>query len=152
MKMNDFLALDISADGMRAQRMRLQVIAENLANQQTTGPNGPYRRKEVVFEAAPATASFDQQLGDAIDAQGAEEPPAQTVRVAEVRRDGAAPIRVYKPDHPHAGADGYVELPNISIIREMTDMIEASRMYEANLAASKTTQDMLTAAMDLLKR
>ncbi|MCL5270420.1 MAG: flagellar basal body rod protein FlgC [bacterium] len=148
--MDDFVALDISAAGMRAQRTRLQVIAENLANQQTVGPNGPYRRKEVVLQAVPvestaAGATFEQSLADAKAA-------LQTVAAPTVVEDPAEPIRQYQPGHPFADAQGYVAYPNISTFREMTDMIEASRSYEANLAAAKTTQDLLASALELIRR
>jgi flagellar basal-body rod protein FlgC len=150
--MNDFLALDLSSAGMRAQRLRMQVTAENLANQNTVGPNGPYRRKEVVLNAAPL--AFEKDLTNALGelASGIESVPVQTVEVSEVRPDNSEPVKRYEPDNPMADAQGYVAYPNISIFREMTDMMEASRSYEANLAASKATQDMLTAAMDLLKK
>jgi flagellar basal-body rod protein FlgC len=75
-----------------------------------------------------------------------------SVEVTEVRTDGAPPIRVYDPSHPHADAQGYVAYPNISIFREMTDLVESSRMYEANLAASKTANDLLGSAIELLRR
>ncbi|HOE94971.1 MAG TPA: flagellar basal body rod protein FlgC [Candidatus Sumerlaeota bacterium] len=148
--MSDFLGLDISGAGMSVQRQRLRVIAENLANQQTTGPDGPYQRKRVVIEAAPVDSfakAFDGALAERSDSDG-----ATSVRVAAVRPDGAQPVRVYDPHHPHADRDGYVELPNISVFREMAEMMEASRAYEANLAASKSTQDMLHSALDLLRR
>ena len=150
--MNDFIALDLSGAGMRVQRERMRVIAENLANQHTTGPNGPYQRKDAIFESVPIEP-FDNALSAAMDAQS-EGPgaPLSSVRVTEVRQDGSDPIKVYDPSHPHADADGYVAYPNISIFREMTDMIEASRSYEANLAAAQATQDMLNAALDLLRR
>lgn len=151
--MNDFLALDLSGAGMRAQRMRLQVVSENLANQHTVGPNGPYKRKEAVFQTVPVS-SFEKDLEDAVggltNTKGA--PSVQSVAVSEVRTDNAEPVRVFEPSNPQADAKGFVSYPNISIFREMTDMMDASRSYEANLAAAKSTQEMLTAAMDLLKR
>ena len=146
--MNDFMALDISSAGMSAQRTRLRVIAENLANQQTTGPNGPYMRKEAIFEAAPVQ-SFGSELEGAM--QNLEGDSPQSVTVSSIRSDGAEPIRVYDPTHPHADAQGYVAMPNISVFREMTDMIEASRMYEANLASSKAANEMMNQAIDLLR-
>jgi flagellar basal-body rod protein FlgC len=145
--MNDFLALDLSAAGMRVQRQRMQVVAENLANQQTTGPNGPYQRKQVVVQAVPV--NFEQNLNAAMN------PEAQaihSVAVGRIEADPAPPIRVYDPSHPDADAEGYVLKPNVSPIREMTDMIEAGHAYEANLAAAKATQDMLNSALELIRR
>ena len=145
--MSDFTALDISGAGMAAQRLRMRLIAENLANQQTTGPDGPYQRRDAILQAAPV--DFGDQLNGALAAADPAAP--QTVRVAQVRLDQSEPQRVYDPGHPHADAQGYVAYPNISIFREMTDLVEASRSYEANLAASRATQQMIQSAMDLLK-
>ena len=151
--MNDFLALDISGSGMRAQRMRMRVITENLANQHVTGPNGPYQRKDTILQSVPVQ-SFDDQLIQAIEGLEGEVPPITThdkVEVAEVRPDGAAPILVHDPKHPHADPQtGMVAYPNISIFREMADMMEASRSYEANLAAAGANKDMLQDTLDLL--
>jgi flagellar basal-body rod protein FlgC len=151
--MNDFLALDVSGAGMRAQRMRMQVISENLANQHTIGPNGPYQRKDVVFQTVPVN-SFQQNLDEAVDTLAGPNslPPLQSVTVSNVRTDNADPVQVYDPANPQADAKGFVSYPNISDFREMTDMIEASRSYEANLAVSKTTLQMLTSAMDLVQK
>ena len=89
-----------------------------------------------------------------IDSLNLSEPEEniETVSVSEIREDNSEPVKVFDPSHPQADADGYVAYPNISTFREMTDMIEAARSYEANLSAAKTTQDMLTSAMDLIKR
>lgn len=150
--MSDFLALDISGAGMRLQRERMQAVSENLANQQTTGPDGPYRRKQVIAQALPLS-EFEKTLGGELDKLGStlESPGASSVGVAEIRREDAEPLKVYDPSHPHADAQGFVAYPNISVFREMTDMIEASRMYEANLAASKATREMLGSALDLIR-
>lgn len=145
--MNDFLALDLSAAGMRAQRMRMQVVAENLANQDTTGPNGPYRRKEAVLQST--SVDFGKDLSEAMNAEASA---IRSVAIAGVSVDPAEPVRVYDPSHPNADAQGYVLKPNISPVREMTDMIDASHAYEANLAAAKATQEMLNAAISLLAK
>jgi len=150
--MNDFVALDLASAGMHAQRQRMAVIAENLANQNTIGPNGPYQRKEVVFRATPLN-SFDDSLQAALDkAAGVGNDNLKTVGVAEVRCDNSPPERRYEPNNPLADAQGNVAYPNISIFREMTDMVEASRSYEANLAVAKATQDMQTSALSLAQR
>ena len=106
--MNDFVALDLASAGMRAQRQRMAVIAENLANQHTIGPNGPYQRKEVVFQASPLN-DFDQSLQAALDkAASGSSDKLQTVGVAEVRNDNSPPDRRYEPNNPLADVQGYV--------------------------------------------
>lgn len=148
--MNDFMALDLSGAGMRAQRLRMRVISENLANTETVGANGPYQRKDVVFRAQPIP-NFDNDLKDALG-QSAGAGTLSTVAVTEVRPDRSQPIEAYEPWNPLANAQGMVSKPNINVIREMSDMMEASRSYEANLTASKATQDLLISATELIKK
>ena len=127
-----FGGLNISATGMGAERVRMDVIAENLANADTTkGPDGkPYRRKEVVL-------SFDQTLDG--------------VKVAGITEDQSAPRRVYDPGHPDADAQGYVSLPNVEPVTEMVDLITASRGYEANVQALQASKTMFTKTLDILR-
>ncbi len=130
-------ALTISARGMQAQTTRLRVIAENLANQDTTGssPGGePYRRRTVTF-------------GNAMDrAAGVE-----TVKVRKVGRDPSEfPMR-YDPGHPAADARGYVRTPNVNSMVEAMDMREAQRSYSANLNVMQVARGMLTRAIEMLK-
>ena len=130
-------ALSISASGMEAQTTRLRVIAENLANQDTTaGAPGasPYRRKTVSF-----VDRFDRSLG------------AATVGVKEVGRDPSAFQLRYDPSHPAADAKGYVQLPNVNSFVEVMDMREAERSYSANLNVMQATRSMLTRAIEMLK-
>ena len=149
--MDDFSALTIASTGMLAQRVRLRVIAENLANQGTTGPDGPYQRKEVLLKNVPSE-SFEDALDSALENSLAPDAnnAFQAVAVSEIRKDASPPVLNYDPAHPDAGPDGYVKVPNVSIIREMTDMVEASRVYEANLAVNKTTTDMINRAIETL--
>jgi flagellar basal-body rod protein FlgC len=129
--------LSISARGMDAQTTRLRVIAENLANQDTTGsmPGAdPYRRKTVTFEN-----SLDRHLGTA------------AVRVKEVGRDGSDFQLHYDPSNPAANTQGYVKLPNVNSLVEVMDMREAERSYSANLSVLQATRGMLTRTIDLLK-
>jgi len=149
--MNDLTAMSISSAGMSAQRTRMRVIAENLANQHTTGPDGPYQRKEVILNSVPIT-NFQSELDTALDGalSPAEVGNIDSVAVSDIVEDGSEPVRRYDPNHPQADADGYVALPNISIMREMTDMVEATRSYEANLAVMRTTRQMLQSVLDLL--
>jgi flagellar basal-body rod protein FlgC len=130
-------ALGIAARGMEAQTTRLRVIAENLANQESTGSTpgaDPYRRKTVTFENR-----LDRQLG------------SEAVRVRQIGRDAAEFPQRYDPSNPAAGADGYVKLPNVSSIVEVMDMREAERSYSANLAVMQASRSMLTRTIDLLK-
>jgi flagellar basal-body rod protein FlgC len=130
-------ALSISARGMDAQTTRLRVIAESLANQDTTGSTpgaDPYRRKTVTFQNA-----FDQQLG------------TQAVQVKAVGRDQSEFQLRYDPSNPAANAEGYVKLPNVNSLVEVMDMREAERSYNANLSVMQATRSMLTRTIDLLK-
>lgn len=134
-------ALDISASGLDAESRRMEVVANNVANAETTrGPDGKiFRRREVVFAAKLAEA---METGD--DAKS-----LRGVEVREITEDTRAPRRVYQPGHPDANTDGYVSLPNISPIEEMVDMMTASRAYEANLTAMRTAKDMANKALEI---
>jgi flagellar basal-body rod protein FlgC len=149
--MGDFTALDISGAGMRAQRTRMQVITENLANQHTTGPDGPYQRRQAVFEARSIN-EFGEILEEAVSGSEQAAENIYTVAVARVQGDNSDPVRVLDPSHPMSDKNGYVMMPNIQVIREMADLMEASRSYKANMAAAKSTQDMLNATLELLRR
>lgn len=130
-------ALKISASGMRAQGLRLRVIAENVANSGSTAqaPGGePYRRKLVSFGT-----EMDRELG------------IEKVRVDSIFTDKGAFGRKFMPGHPAADEDGYVLTPNVNPLMEMADMREAQRTYEANLRAIQTVRMMLTRTVDLLK-
>jgi flagellar basal-body rod protein FlgC len=130
-------ALNISATGMDAQTTRLRVIAENIANQDTTGSSAgadPYRRKTITFESA-----MDRAAG------------VETVRVKDIGVDGSdLPLR-YDPANPAADPKGYVKLPNVNSFIEMMDMREAERSYSANLSVMQATRTMLNKTIDLLK-
>ncbi|HEY2388671.1 MAG TPA: flagellar basal body rod protein FlgC [Candidatus Binatia bacterium] len=134
-------AYAISASGLRAQRLRMDVIAANLANAQSTRTptGGPYRRHEVVFEAAPGGGTFD-------DALNASNPG---VRVARIVEDQNPPQLVFQPGHPDADARGYVAMPNVNVVTEMVDMMSATRAYEANVAALNATKRLLEAALEI---
>lgn len=130
-------ALSISAAGMDAQTARLRVIAENLANQDTTGSTpgaDPYRRKTITFESR-----MDQALG------------ADTVRVKRVARDPSALPQRFDPSHPAADAQGYVKTANVNTFVEVMDMREAQRTYTANLNVLETTRTMLSRTIELLR-
>jgi flagellar basal-body rod protein FlgC len=130
-------AMSISASGMDAQTTRLRVIAENIANQDTTGTSpgaDPYRRKTVTFES-----TLDKAAG------------GDTVKVKNVGTDqGDLPQR-YDPGNPAADAQGYVKLPNVNSFIEVMDMREAERTYSANLSVMQATRGMVNRTIDILK-
>jgi flagellar basal-body rod protein FlgC len=137
--MGMFDALDISGTGLTAQRLRMDVTAENLANAQSTN----YRRKDVVLQQAQAAgASFGQTL-DAATTRG--------VQVAGVVEDSAPGKRLYDPGNPAADAQGYVTMPNVDSVTEMVDLISSSRSYEANVTAMQASKQMFTKTLDLLR-
>jgi flagellar basal-body rod protein FlgC len=152
--MSIFDAIDISASGLSAERLRMDVTAENLANAQTTrGPNGgPYQRREVVLQTAQPNG-FATQLAAAtggMPGTGAGQ-PCGGVQVAGIVGDATPPRRVYDPGHPDANAQGYVLMPNVNPVTEMVDLIASSRSYEANVTAMQTAKSMFSKTFDLLR-
>jgi len=138
--MGIFDALDVSASGLIAERTRMDVTSQNLANAQSTG----YRRQDVVLRQAGG--GFASVLGQAIGGSG-----GRGVEVAQVVTDQSPQRRVYDPGHPDADAQGYVELPNVNAVTEMTDLISASRAYEANATALQTAKQMFSKTLELLR-
>jgi flagellar basal-body rod protein FlgC len=132
---------------MAAQRMRAEVLTENLANAETTrtAEGGPYKRKDVVFESAAQGSPFSAVL----DAEMNGGPTGVTV--SDIVTDGRDPERRYMPGHPDAGADGYVAYPRINPAEEMVDLMGASRGYQANVAAMSAVKDMIQRSIDLLR-
>ena len=148
--MSLFGGLEISASGLTAERLRMDVTAENLANAQTTrGADGqPYRRKEVVLQETPG--SFGASLSAAMG--GADSGSTGGVQVAGVVQDTTTPLkRVYDPGHPDADAQGYVSMPNVDTVTEMVDLISAQRAYEANVTAMQSAKQMFSKTLDLLR-
>jgi flagellar basal-body rod protein FlgC len=148
--MSMFGGLEISASGLTAERLRMDVTAENLANAQTTkGANGqPYRRKEVVLQEAPG--SFGATLSQAMGS-GSGSGSSGGVQVAGVVEDSTPLKRVYDPGHPDADAQGYVSMPNVDTVTEMVDLISASRAYEANVTAMNAAKQMFSHTLELLR-
>lgn len=145
--MADFLTgMRISGSGMAAQRARMNAISSNIANINTTQTpeGGPYRRKEVVFEAMPEARNFGEIL-----MKTDPRSDFQRVQVADVISDRKAPLLKYEPDHPDANSEGYVAYPNINLMEEMTNMIQASRAYEANVSAIQASKDMALSALEI---
>jgi len=144
-----FDAIDIAASGLTAERLRMDVTAENLANAQSTrGANGgPYRRKVVVLQQDGGQGGFGAALAGAMGSGG----PASGVKVAGIQEDPAPNRRVYDPGHPDADAQGYVSMPNVNPVSEMVDLISASRAYEANVTAMQTAKQSFNKVLELLR-
>lgn len=138
-------ALRVSASGLSAQRMRMNTISSNIANINTTRTpeGGPYRRKDVVFESMPDERNFGELVTVKPDEQ------VQRVQVTDIISDRKAPLLKYEPDNPDANAEGYVAYPNINLMEEMANMIQASRSYEANVSAIQASKDMAMSALEI---
>lgn len=140
--MSFFKSMDISASGLTAQSFRMDVIAQNIANSDTTrtADGTPYQRRSVVLsESRPSFAAMLQQAGSATSG----------VEVAATVTDNTPGDLVFNPAHPDADEQGYVHMPNVDITREYVDMIAASRAYEANLTVISATKRLALKALDL---
>ncbi len=123
----------VISSGLNAERARMEIVANNLANSNATGPNGEaYRRRIPVFESV-----YNDEMSS-------KNPAAELggVKLSSVQQDKSELAKIYAPFHPHAGPDGMLEVSNVSPIEEMLDLITASRAYEANLSAMKQAKDM----------
>jgi flagellar basal-body rod protein FlgC len=146
--MDLFKIFGISGAGMSAQRSRMTVVAGNLANTETTRTpeGGPYKRRDVIFQAVPVSEEFSDQLN-------ASEPESSnglfTVKVTGIEPSHRPPRKIFDPNHPDASPDGYVSLPDINVMEEMVDMMSAVRSYEANLSAFNTTKSLIRRLLDL---
>ena len=138
-------SLGVSASALTAERVRLELISENLANVYTTRtpPGGPYRRKVVAF------ATRDGGFASLLARFTRRGEPARGVQVAGIYEDPRPFKRVYAPDHPDAGPDSYVLLPNVDIVEEMVNLIAATRAYEANVTAFNTTKALIQSALSI---
>ena len=143
-------SFDISASGMSAQRVRMDVAAENIANVDTTRTEkgGPYQRKDVVFESF-GTNSFQEALRNASLGKGYNSAKKAGVRVTTLVSDDREFKRVYNPNHPDADADGYVEMPNVDVLKETVDSMSATRSYEANVTALNAMKAMAQKALEI---
>jgi flagellar basal-body rod protein FlgC len=140
----DFLsALRISASGLAAERLRVNLASSNLANAESTrGPDGqPYRRLDPVMQAVP--------FGDQLSAAGGAQP--MSVRVAQVSQDQTPGRRLFDPSHPDADEKGFVTLPNVNPIHEVVNLMSASRAYDANASAVETLKTMAQRALDIAR-
>lgn len=136
-------SMRISASGLSAQSTRMNTISSNIANAETTGPDGPYKRKDPVFEASTDREHFGEILKNEMDEH------AQGVLVSEIAEDNTPPRLVYNPSHPHHRPDGYVEMPNVNVVQETANMVAASRAYEANITAVNAAKAMALKALDI---
>jgi flagellar basal-body rod protein FlgC len=157
-------SFDISGYGLSAQRFRINTISSNIANANTTETpeGGPYRRKEVVFKAIDFDKELNNELNsnylkysNPLDEEGNDEieakPALTTVSVAKIVRDDSKPILKYEPNNPNADKNGYVAYPNINPVIEMSDLVEATRSYQANVAAFQSAKTMASSAISILK-
>jgi len=141
-----FSGFRVSGSGLSAQRTRLNSISSNIANINTTRTpqGGPYQKKEVVFQAIPDAKNFGEILSSANPKSQIER-----VQVVDVISDNKSPILKYEPNHPDANSEGYVAYPNINLMEEMTNMIQATRAYEANVSALQSAKDMALASLEI---
>jgi flagellar basal-body rod protein FlgC len=136
-------AFAISSSGMAAERLRMEIIANNIANAQSTrtAGGGPFHRQEVVFAAVDGSVSTESGNG----------PGLGGVKAVEVVDDPSPPQRIYMPGHPDADGDGYVSFPNVRLPIEMVNLLTAMRSYEANAKAAQTFRQMNEQALSLLR-
>lgn len=147
MEMSDSLAVSVS--GLDAQRRRLNVIASNLANAQSTKTpgGGPYKRRDVVFRSTPVPSAFHRAFRQV--AVGSAAHALEGVSVSRVVEDVKPGQLIYDPHHPDADGKGFVRLPNVNVMEEMVNMIGASRAYEANVQAINATRTMWNKALEI---
>ena len=147
--MSIFNSFNINASGMTAQRYRMDIISENVANANTTRTEDgtPYRRKVVTFEQKSDQTSFSKVLGSVTNGYS-----GQGVKVSNIYEDYETEMKmVYDPSHPDADENGYVTYPNVNIITEMTNLIDASRAYEANNTAFSASESIALQGLELGK-
>ena len=148
-------SINIIGSGMTAQQLRLDVVAENVTNSQTTrteNGDGAYRRKLVVFQAVSGRDSFRDVMArtaaQAVGNSGAA-PVAGGVRVTDIIEDDAPMKMVYDPTHPDADEDGYLEMPNVDMVKEIADAMAASRAYASNVTAFNTLKSVISSGLEI---
>ena len=144
--MDIFQTLQISSSALKAQQIRLNTISSNIANVETTRTpdGGPYKKKTVVFQTMPLSP-FDKQLSQSM------KKAMQGVEVSKIVTMDSPAKKVYDPSHPDANKDGYVSMPNINLLKEMADMMTATRAYEANVTTVKSAKRMALKALEIGK-
>jgi flagellar basal-body rod protein FlgC len=143
--MNLISGIDVSSSALNAQKTRLDIVAQNIANAQTTrGPDGkPYQRQIVSFET-----ELVKNMGTSAEQLG---PNLQSVHISGIQRDQTPGQRVFDPQHPDADASGMVSMPNVNLAFEMVDLISATRSYEANLSVVRNARQMAMKALEIGK-
>ncbi|GAA7465100.1 flagellar basal body rod protein FlgC [Helicobacter pylori] len=156
-------SFDISGYGLSAQRLRANLISSNIANANTTrtSEGGPYRRQEAVFKAFDFNEILNQKIAQNHQIAPYEDPldegddnlliPITSVVVDKIVRDDSEPLMKYDPSHPDANAQGYVAYPNVNAVVEMADLVEATRAYQANVAAFQSAKNMAQNAIGMLQ-
>jgi flagellar basal-body rod protein FlgC len=142
-------SMEISASGLSAQRTRLNIISQNLANSQVTrtAEGGPYRRKVPVFSAVPFVSHLTRAMDTPPYLPGKD--PRRGVFVQGIYQDNEEFKRVFDPSHPDADENGYVLYPNVDVVTEMANLIQASRSYEANVTAVNASKGMASKALEI---
>ncbi|THB72571.1 MAG: flagellar basal body rod protein FlgC [Desulfobulbaceae bacterium] len=141
--MEIFNSFKISASALKAHKVRLDTISSNLANVETTSTpeGGPYKKKSVYFQSKPV--SFEDTLAQQTNSA------LQGVEVAKIVEDNSPPKSIYNPQHPDADENGYVAMPNISVLKEMVDMMSATRSYQANVTSINSAKRMALKALEI---
>ncbi len=141
--MDIFNTFKVSASALKANKTRLDTIASNIANAESTSTpeGGPYKKKSVYFQSKPI--SFTEQLNEQMKNS------VQGVEVTRIIEDESAPRIIYNPSHPDADDSGYVKMPNISVLEEMVDMMSATRSYQANVTTIKSAKRMAMKALEI---
>jgi len=145
--MDLFNSMNISSSALSAERTRMNLISSNLANANATRTpeGGPYKRKDAVFASTPAENGFSRALNSATGQGGRQ------VAIQQILEDQNPPRMQYDPAHPDANAQGYVAMPNVNVIEEMADMINATRSYEANVTAVQAAKSMAMKTLEIGK-
>ena len=145
--MDFFSSMNVSSSALSAERTRMNLISSNLANANATRTpeGGPYKRKDAVFSATSVENRFNRAL------DGATAKQLRKVDVTEIVEDQNPPRQVYDPSHPDANPQGYVAMPNVNVVEEMTDMISATRSYEANVTAVQAAKSMAMKTLEIAK-
>jgi len=143
--MDFFSSMNVSASALTAERTRMNLISSNLANANATRTpeGGPYKRKDAVFAATPLENSFSKALNSAVAKD------VRQVEVTQIIEDQSAPRMQFDPSHPDANAEGYVSMPNVNVMEEMADMINATRTYEANVTAVQAAKSMALKTLEI---
>lgn len=149
-----FSSMNIVASGLTAQQLRLDVVAENITNATTTrteGGNGAYRRKVVVFESQSGRDGFRQAMARAANglAPNGDGASAGGVKVTRIAEDPSPMKLVYDPTHPDANDEGYVEMPNVDTVKEMTDAMAATQAFSANVTAFNTLKSVVAKGLEI---